>query len=187
MANLYSDESLFSLSINPYPSEKPSISRSDRNFEAWWHENRNLERVRQPDRRQKMLKVGSQNIIGAFLKLPSTSHPIGDHKKFIIDSVSLQSNTGLQLMVTVHGELTEGINQTQRSFDRTFIIIPSHPTSKAAASGIPYTLLNDQLVLRCFSSNFEWENVGPQLAASPNITPNVLLKNNNRHLQTKKW
>jgi nuclear RNA export factor len=169
LANLYSDESVFSLSINPYPSDKSSISRSDRNFDAWWHDNRNLDRVRQPDKRQKMLKIGSQNIIGAFLNLPATSHPIGDHKKFIIDSLSLQSSTGVQLMVTIHGELTEGTHHIQRSFDRTFIIIPSHPNSKAAASGIPYTLLNDQLVVRCFSSNFEWENANPQLTALPNV------------------
>lgn len=168
LANLYSDDSVFTLSINPFPSEKPSISRSNRNFDAWWHENRNLDRVRQSDRRQNMLKIGSQNIIGAFLKLPSTSHPVGDNQKFIIDSLSLQSFTGIQLMVTVHGELTEA-NQIKRSFDRTFIIVPSNPTSKAAASGIPYTLLNDQLVIRCFSSNFEWENASSLLAPSTNV------------------
>jgi nuclear RNA export factor len=155
------------LSINPYPSDKPLISRSNRNFDAWWHENRNLDRVRQTDRRRNMLKIGSDNIIGTFMKLPATSHPINDSQKFIIDSLS---NSGSQLLVTVHGELTEGIDQIKRSFDRTFVIVPSHPASKAAASGIPYILLNDQLVLRCFSSNSEWENASSHFSSAPTVT-----------------
>ena len=116
-----------------------------------------------------MLKIGSDNIIRTFMKLPATAHPINEppeKKKFIIDSVSLQSNFGIQLMVTVHGELLEGPQQIKRSFDRTFVIIPSHASSKAAVSGIPYILLNDQLVLRCFSGNFEWANADMHLASS---------------------
>jgi nuclear RNA export factor len=59
-----------------------------------------------------------------------------------------------------------GKNRIKRSFDRTFVLSPSVPGSRAAQAGIPYTILNDQLVLRCFTNNWEWDKAEALSASS---------------------
>lgn len=47
-------------------------------------------------------------------------------------------------------------NNASRSFDRTFLIAPAAPGSRSANAGSPYTILNDQVVLRSHSSRPGW-------------------------------
>jgi hypothetical protein len=44
---LYADISVFSLSVNPFPSETSTVRNADRNFDAWWSDNRNLDKLKQ--------------------------------------------------------------------------------------------------------------------------------------------
>lgn len=128
LADLYGDQSIFSLSVNPVPSERGALSRSDKYFEAWWGDNRNLGRVKQTggvlqneflptphhdflDKRLSLLYVGASNIIKCFSRLPETKHPLEEgheKKRFLTDSVWLEPRSVVRVMITVHGELLDG-------------------------------------------------------------------------------
>ena len=104
--------------------------------------------------------TGTQNIINTLSGLPSTSHPINESptkKLFLVDAFQNTSGPVPLLYIHVHGEfkLSSG---TKLSFDRTFVLQPSAPVSRAAQSNIPVTIVNDMLVLRQYAGNDAWVN-----------------------------
>lgn len=73
---------------------------------------RNLTRIGQGyDRTIKSLHIGGDAAVKAMTALPGTSHDIGGPpEKFCVDSFPVVHGQGMGLLVTIHGEFTEGLS-----------------------------------------------------------------------------
>jgi nuclear RNA export factor len=179
LANFYEHNSVFSLTI----SNKGSISKMSRYdyeklFKAWEPHNRNLIKVKQADKRFNSIHIGPENIINTFNQFPGTKHPLEDPpeaRKFVFDSYQQGSGTDVHLFIYLHGEFTLVGTTTKRSFDRTFILVPALPGSRAASAGLPASILNDSMVIRTYGSNHSWKSA-ETLPVSVPVPPLELLK-----------
>jgi nuclear RNA export factor len=120
-----------------------------------------LKNERKIEKSTRLLRVGPAEIMKCFNALPKTKHPLDEppeKKKFLVESVTIQGGPTISILIMIHGEFTDIERKSKRSFDRSFVIVPALPGSRAAMAGIPYSVLNDQLVLRCFHGNSEWIN-----------------------------
>lgn len=100
---------------------------------------------------QRMV-LGNENIMKKFISLPPTMHDLSSANNFVTDA--WQTTTTQQqvlLNLVVHGEFAEIPAGTPVSFDRTFIVAPATPGSRALAAGWSYVILNDSLIVRDFS------------------------------------
>ena len=61
------------------------------------------------------------------------------------------------------------INWT-RSFSRAFIIIPAPQNSRALQAGLPYAIINDQLIVRSFGGNRAWGSKDIPAGFLPNLS-----------------
>jgi nuclear RNA export factor len=71
---------------------------------------RNLARINLDfERALKSLHVGAENAVKALTALPATKHDIsGPPEKFSLDSFPVVHGQGMGLLLTVHGQFTEG-------------------------------------------------------------------------------
>ncbi|KAG0762942.1 hypothetical protein G6F57_009923 [Rhizopus arrhizus] len=102
---------------------------------------------------QRMI-VGNENIIKKLCSLPITIHDLSRPENFVTDAWQTQGthpNYPVILFLTVHGEFNEAPFGVPLSFDRSFLVAPSTPGSRAQAAGWSYVILSDSLIVRQFS------------------------------------
>ncbi|ORZ01682.1 hypothetical protein BCR43DRAFT_487325 [Syncephalastrum racemosum] len=95
------------------------------------------------------LTVGNQNIMQRFTALPATSHDLSQPQDFMTDAWQHKGSATypVMLFVSVHGHFGEATG-ARYSFDRTFIVVPSQPGSRAQSVGLSYVITNDSLIIR---------------------------------------
>jgi hypothetical protein len=65
------------------------------------------------DKRLSLLHVGAANIIKCFSRLPETKHSLSEgpeKKKYLTESVWLEPRSVPRVLITVHGELLDGMS-----------------------------------------------------------------------------
>ncbi|KAI8918953.1 hypothetical protein BC831DRAFT_481597 [Entophlyctis helioformis] len=176
LIDFYADEATFSLSVNSIRVSNGSgafyanSGRSDRSFDSWWSFNRNLSKLKVPDKRVSMAFQGGPEIVRVFGKIPSTEHPLKDppeKRRFLIEAFQRGAAPSAFLFISAHGEFKEVEVSCRRSFDRTFVIIPAPPGSRSAMANLPFTIINDAWVVRHYTNNYAWYHTGD---APPNAT-----------------
>ncbi|KAI8998170.1 hypothetical protein BC832DRAFT_566370 [Gaertneriomyces semiglobifer] len=173
--DLYDDQACFSLSVDTQTRGTP---RANRYFDGWNTYNHNLHKSTDVQKRVGTLQRGSEAIIRCFERLPRTKHPVDapvTEKKFLTEGYQTGAGGDAMLFVMVHGEFGEEISggargfgrshSELRSFDRTFIIVPAAPGSRAAMAGLPYVVINDQWTLRQYAGNSAWYRLDQQQQA----------------------
>lgn len=98
--------------------------------------------------------VGNEAIVKRLCSLPATFHDISRGENFVTDGWQMQGtqpNYPAVLFLTVHGEFTEVSSGTLLSFDRTLLVAPSAPGSRAHTAGWSYVILTESLIVRPFS------------------------------------
>lgn len=152
------------------------------NWEAWRPLSRNLTRMNNTGSTAiNRLFTSPEEIIKALQRVPETKHDIANGgNTFIAESWIVSSVLSFDtLLVTVHGQFTESElakslesvikisskvspfqrlvpAQGQRSFDRTFVLAPSGPDSKARRNGWEAVIVSEQLHIRNYSSHEAW-------------------------------
>ncbi|KAI9470872.1 MAG: hypothetical protein EXX96DRAFT_586033 [Benjaminiella poitrasii] len=103
-----------------------------------------------PSRR---MVFGNENIIKRLVQLPGTSHDLSSADKFMTDAWQTAGSQAhpVVLFLTVHGEFNEASAGNRLSFDRSFLVAPSSPGSRAQSAGWSYVILSDSLIVREFS------------------------------------
>ncbi|GAA5865493.1 hypothetical protein JCM8547_001263 [Rhodosporidiobolus lusitaniae] len=142
---------------------------------------RNLQRVKNPEKRLATLKVTPSSVISSVMSLPKTKHPLDQSDKFVWDAWTMPGLLAPQqpgtegetvIYASVHGEFTEFPSKGVRSFDRTFILAPAPPGSAAQVAGWPCIILSDIFTLRGYSDlAFSKPKPPPQPAASTSSGP----------------
>ncbi|KAI8991506.1 hypothetical protein BDF20DRAFT_845020 [Mycotypha africana] len=102
---------------------------------------------------QRMV-IGNENIIKRINQLPATVHDLSSNMNFITDAWQTpgSSKHPVVLFLTVHGCFTEAPMGTPLSFDRSFLVAPSTPGSRAQSAGWNYVILSDSLIIRNYST-----------------------------------
>ncbi|KAK2586874.1 hypothetical protein KPH14_009811 [Odynerus spinipes] len=123
LLDAYDEHARFSLTTNTQNSEKLS---------AYLAENRNLFRINNSNKRQKLLKQGRLPVLSFIIELPRTRHHLNT---FTMD---ISVVTEGMMLITVTGLFDEVNNKNDqlRYFNRTFIIVPR---------GSGYCICNEQL------------------------------------------
>ncbi|CAO1620565.1 unnamed protein product [Parajaminaea phylloscopi] len=135
----------------------------------------------------KGFPIGANAIMATLVKLPQTQHPLTDATKFVVDSwilpnSSISATVGAAganqaerpeavLFINVKGEFAEAPSMGLRSFDRTFVVAPSHPESSAARVGWPCVILSEQLTVRHYSGHAGWKADSLPTDAQPSQMP----------------
>ncbi|KAI9098686.1 hypothetical protein DFS34DRAFT_618521 [Phlyctochytrium arcticum] len=157
LSDLYHDAAAFSL---------VAIRTSSSQYQDRWRNfNRNLDTTKDNEKRINLLQRGASKIMEVFSKIPRTSHALEPKNKMLIEGYQTGAGADATLFIMVHGEFKEDA-RTNRSFDRTFMIIPASPGSRAANAGLPYTVINDQLTVRNFTSKPAWLQLGEDAQCS---------------------
>ncbi|KAG8954423.1 nuclear mRNA export, poly(A)+RNA binding protein [Tulasnella sp. 424] len=167
LVDAYSPNATFSVSINTAVPARARISRfflelphqKQLNWEAWTPLSRNLTRIKNTgDVASHRLFKSPEDIVKALHRVPQTKHDIANGgNTFLAESWIVSSVLTLDtLLVTVHGQFTELPAQGQRSFDRTFILAPAAPDSKARQNGWEVVIISEQLHVRNYSSHDAW-------------------------------
>ncbi|XP_069679720.1 nuclear RNA export factor 1 [Periplaneta americana] len=118
LINAYHNDALFSIT-STYPPGQSSTTNSK--LANYISDSRNLLRVKDNIRRQRLLYQGKMSVITCLTKLPKTQH---DPLSFAVD---LSVCTPQLMMLTVSGVFLEPSptrNQALRSFNRVFVIVP---------------------------------------------------------------
>ncbi|KAI6108192.1 hypothetical protein F5141DRAFT_1203576 [Pisolithus sp. B1] len=103
------------------------------------------------------LHVGSEAVVRAITALPKTKHDIsGSPDKFCIDAWPIGQGDSMKLFISLHGQFNEEPSQGIRSFDRTFVLAPAPPSSRAKLNGWDVVILSDQWTIRAYSSHEAW-------------------------------
>nr|CAD7440985.1 unnamed protein product [Timema bartmani] len=134
LIDAYHDNAMFSMSC-AYPPTQGSVAAHSRLIN-YISESRNLVRINDFTRRQKLLHVGKQNIISCLSQFPKTQH---DPMSFQVDLVLF---TPQLIMLCVTGLFREPEQKTPpiRSFMRTFVIVPV---------GSGFCIINEELFITC--------------------------------------
>ncbi|KAI8839818.1 hypothetical protein BJ741DRAFT_598756 [Chytriomyces cf. hyalinus JEL632] len=183
LADVYTDTSLFSISVNPnnrrqmgQAARPVPVKHSSREiFDTWLGSNRNHITCRDPSRRLTLLGKGPQEVQSLFMKLPQTKHPINasfEKAMFVVDAFQQQIGDASVLVVTINGELDEVAMGKSRSFTRTFILAPAAEGSKANLAGWKLCVVNDMLVIRSWAAERPWTDK-PSVGAMPTSGPLV--------------
>ncbi|KIJ52465.1 hypothetical protein M422DRAFT_43325 [Sphaerobolus stellatus SS14] len=123
---------------------------------------RNLSRVHTLQRAEQSLHTGPDDIVKKMTSLPGSRHDITAQDKFVVDAWPIQGvlpvpgDASTVLFITVHGQFEEEPSRGVRSFDRSFILAPAEPGSRAQQAGWQVVILSDQLVIRAYSSHEAW-------------------------------
>lgn len=139
--SIYVQESFFSLSIS-------SIDKKTRDLNEYFRFNRNLSFITDPDKRQKLIFHGRDDIIKQFKLLPQTKHEI---QSFQVDSFLLQRLPVTILMIDVNGSFVS--QSKRRTFNRTFLLTPTTHGSIESQQGWPGLVLNDLLHIQKYLPN----------------------------------
>ena len=80
-------------------------------WKTWLDGSRNLSRIgADPLKTLENLHVGSEQVMKALTSLPPTRHDIGGPaEKFSLDSFPVPHGQSMGLLLTVHGQFTEGV------------------------------------------------------------------------------
>lgn len=109
------------------------------------------------DKAVSSLHVGGEAIIRAMTSLPKTKHEISNSpEKFCIDAWPVGQGDSMKLFISLHGQFNEEPSQGIRSFDRTFVLAPAPPGSRAKLNGWDVMILSDQWTVRPYSSHEAW-------------------------------
>ncbi|ORX90331.1 hypothetical protein K493DRAFT_318067 [Basidiobolus meristosporus CBS 931.73] len=161
LLDIYDDDSVFSYMVNVThpPRSRRTTTKTLPDWGQYISSSRNLTRVKDLTKRTSSLNIGAIAILNALAQLPATQHPIQDQAKFCYDTWQLpQVPSGAAVIfIVLHGEFSEGLEGTERSFDRTFMISPPTPGSKAHQSGLPYVIRSDQLSVRHHVNSEAWK------------------------------
>ncbi|KAK9709232.1 nuclear mRNA export, poly(A)+RNA binding protein, variant 2 [Basidiobolus ranarum] len=161
LLDIYDEDSVFSYMVNVTypPRQRRTSTKNLPDWSQYISSSRNLSRVKDLTKRTASLNIGAIAIVNALAQLPSTQHPIQDQSKFCYDTWQLpQVPSGAAVIfIVIHGEFTEGTEGIERSFDRTFMIAPPTPGSKAHQSGLPYVIRSDQLSIRHHVNSQAWK------------------------------
>ncbi|KAL1727844.1 hypothetical protein EV714DRAFT_253365 [Schizophyllum commune] len=173
LIDVYDDASYFSYSVNATIPIRARIQglhyKMANNKKLVWNNwftaveggSRNLNRLQGGEMTHRSLHTGPQAIMETLCKLPGTRHDMAStSEKFCIDAFPVKHGTSMALMLVVHGEFTEVGPEGIRSFDRTFLLAPAADGSRAKAAGWDVAILNDQLMVRAYSSPEVW-TMGP--------------------------
>ncbi|KAJ3216925.1 nuclear mRNA export, poly(A)+RNA binding protein [Dinochytrium kinnereticum] len=172
LVDLYADTALFSLSINQNSRRTGPNPPKHQNYTGWLSYNRNHNGpAKDTSKRDSLIAKGPHAIIQMFAKLPRTSHPTNFHpdkKLFVADGFQLTLTFGVVVVATIYGDFFQALLciyaddiNTNHSFTRTFTFIPAAPGSRHEMAGWPYSILNDQLVLRAWSPRKVWQEYAP--------------------------
>jgi len=163
LVNVYDSSATFSFSANTSIPARARISGfhfsrdmpNQRKLEwSTWLEvgSRNLNRIStDPQKTLANFHVGGEQIVKAFSRLPQTKHDInGPPEKFCLDAFPIQHGQNMGLLVSLHGQFTEGTVYREfwisvltffwvvlsggiRSFDRTWMLVPAAGGSRYAS------------------------------------------------------
>ncbi|KAJ3391875.1 hypothetical protein HDU84_005226 [Entophlyctis sp. JEL0112] len=174
LSALYTDNSHFSVSVNPtnrrHLKSHPANRQQNNQFDTWLANNRNHTSCKDPSKRLSLLAKGVSAIETLFSKLPQTKHPTNaafDKFMFVADAFQQQMQDGsVVVILTVQGEFSEVQLNRSKAFTRTFVLIPAVPGSLAAQSGWKVAILNDMLVIRSWTHERTWagKQVSPMSA-----------------------
>ncbi|KAI6120024.1 hypothetical protein EDD16DRAFT_1578909 [Pisolithus croceorrhizus] len=170
LLDAYHPSATFSYSVNTSIPSRARIQglHSSREFPnqrkldwaVWLGDSRNLTRLGRSDGAQKAvntLHVGSEAVVRAITALPKTKHDIsGSPDKFCIDAWPIGQGDSMKLFISLHGQFNEEPSQGIRSFDRTFVLAPAPPSSRAKLNGWDVVILSDQWTIRAYSSHEAW-------------------------------
>ncbi|KAG8983493.1 nuclear mRNA export, poly(A)+RNA binding protein [Tulasnella sp. 427] len=167
LADAYAPNATFSVSINTTVPVRARIGRfflelphqKQLNWEAWTPLSRNLTRIKNTgELAAQRLFTTPENIVKALQRIPQTKHDIANGgSKFLAESWIVSSVMAVDtLLVTVHGQFTELPAQGQRSFDRTLLLAPAPPNSRASQAGWEVVIVSEQLHIRNYSSHEAW-------------------------------
>ncbi|KAJ3153566.1 nuclear mRNA export, poly(A)+RNA binding protein [Geranomyces variabilis] len=177
LLNLYHDHSSFSLMLDTKPVNTAGRPASARErdphvFSGWRNFDHNLEKNKNTDKRVTTIAKSGHKIIQAFEMLPKIKYPPYPGPQYLVESYQTGTGPDLTLYVFLHGEFKEVSGNTNRSFDRTFVIVAAPPGSQAALAGIPYCVANDQMVVRSYAGNKAWANIkaDTQHAQTPSLS-----------------
>ena len=127
-------------------------------WKTWLIGSRNLSRIGgDPIKTLEELHMGGEQVMKALTSLPPTRHDIGGPaEKFCLDSFPVPHGQSMGLLLTVHGQFTEGMCYLYRivtfrlndgllvgtggirSFDRTFMLVPAPDNSRYVHSIYSY-------------------------------------------------
>ncbi|KAI8137417.1 hypothetical protein BJV82DRAFT_635296 [Fennellomyces sp. T-0311] len=93
--------------------------------------------------------VGSANIMQRLAALPPTMHDLTP-ANIVVDAIQTTIPNNVVLNISIHGQFKEatGANGEVYSFDRTMIVAPAQPGSRAQMAGWRYIILQDSLIVR---------------------------------------
>ncbi|KAF8896554.1 hypothetical protein BD779DRAFT_1496546 [Infundibulicybe gibba] len=171
LANVYDTAATFSYSANTnvpirarlegHHYQLPNQRKLD--WTPWYSGSRNLNKINNHSRAVRSLHIGTEAIVAYITTIPPTKHDIGGPPdKFCVDSFPVPHGQGTGLLLSIHGEFTEVGADGIRSFDRTFILAPALPGSRAKTNGWDVVIMSDQWVIRGYSSCNAWKP-GPML------------------------
>ncbi|EGN98717.1 hypothetical protein SERLA73DRAFT_181326 [Serpula lacrymans var. lacrymans S7.3] len=123
------------------------------------------------DKMVNSLHIGSEEVLRSMMDLPKTKHDVaGASEKFCVDAWPVGQGEGMNLFIAVHGQFTEAPSQGVRSFDRSFVLAPAPPGSRAKLNGWDVMVLSDQWVIRAYSSYEAWQP-GPMRVQAGEVLP----------------
>lgn len=119
LINAYDPAATFSFSANTTIATRARLqgfhnsmpNQTKLNWKPWISNgSRNLTRINGGfDRTVKSLHIGAEDAVKALMELPRTKHDIGGPpEKFCLDSFPVVHGQGMGLLLTVHGQFTEG-------------------------------------------------------------------------------
>lgn len=165
LLDVYMDNSFFSLTFSTSSKHFSEKGRQDIT-QKYKSCSRNLTLTKDLDRKVSMLKLGRIEILHHLNTLPQTRHSLDDLR---VDAFLVkQLGTTQVLCITIHGYFWESASNTNRSYDRTFLLTPVVPNSTAAQQGWPATIMNDILHIRSYVASPPVVESSPsQSAAQP--------------------
>ncbi|XP_053990475.1 nuclear RNA export factor 1-like [Hylaeus anthracinus] len=163
LLDAYDEHACFSMTI--------SYSQNANKLNGYYSENRNLYRINESNKRQKLLKQGRLPVVSFISEMPRTSHYLNT---FTMD-ISLVTDG--MMLITVTGLFKELGKKEQpvRFFNRTFIIVPE---------GGGYCIRNEQLhlnnptdsQLKNLNTQLETQLLTPPAPSQAPSTSNVVAK-----------
>lgn len=159
---IYTKDSYFSLTTTISHSFRGAVKDRNSPESIYKRNDRNLNKVKDLDRRSNFLFQGPADIVHFLKTLPQTQHKIDDLR---IDAFLLNLSNNQLLEVTLHGSFVESNPNnlaTNRSYDRTFLLVPAPQNPQ----GLKALILNDQFHVR----DFHQPMPQPTATETPNLS-----------------
>ncbi|KAJ1658407.1 nuclear mRNA export, poly(A)+RNA binding protein [Dispira simplex] len=132
---------------------------------------RNIRRLKSMERLAAPLFTGNQVIVEKLGHLPRTIHPMDELQRFSVFAWQMlnlppgaypgpgnppPANMPPAILISVSGEFYEPDRHVMHSFDRTLLLVPTMPQSRASQCGYPFSIRNDALVVRQYMGFDGW-------------------------------